>query len=292
MALSDWGRHRQRCKCRVGSREQRIFRNHQKLSPMTGPAPRLALAPLLTCSTILDMIHIADTKVARRYGDFFIRQIHKFEEQWWLTGIQIHLSSPRVTALNSTPESPSSCQSLLSPLWRLCQVKVCGQPLSTPPTLLGNGPFQKPKVTDTVYVPSLGPFPSGLVQVQWQCWPASSPCEGTGTAELRLVLTALGMQGIQQLQPTPGFLSLLPGVEEASCCPKPPLLRSHNAPLVHSSAKLPPREQLRAQGMNKARIPGHSGQTHTEPCWTKSRKKSVSLRCQDPAPLLGDLQLF
>ncbi|XP_048761523.1 eukaryotic translation initiation factor 3 subunit L-like [Ostrea edulis] len=27
-----------------------------------------------------EMIHIADTKVARRYGDFFIRQIHKFEE--------------------------------------------------------------------------------------------------------------------------------------------------------------------------------------------------------------------
>ncbi|XP_044296946.1 eukaryotic translation initiation factor 3 subunit L [Varanus komodoensis] len=27
-----------------------------------------------------DMIYIADTKVARRYGDFFIRQIHKFEE--------------------------------------------------------------------------------------------------------------------------------------------------------------------------------------------------------------------
>jgi len=27
-----------------------------------------------------DMIHIADTKVARRYGDFFIRQIHKLEE--------------------------------------------------------------------------------------------------------------------------------------------------------------------------------------------------------------------
>jgi len=27
-----------------------------------------------------DMIHIADTKVARRYGDFFIRNIHKFEE--------------------------------------------------------------------------------------------------------------------------------------------------------------------------------------------------------------------
>ena len=26
------------------------------------------------------MVHIADTKVARRYGDFFIRQIHKFEE--------------------------------------------------------------------------------------------------------------------------------------------------------------------------------------------------------------------
>jgi translation initiation factor 3 subunit L len=27
-----------------------------------------------------DMIHVADTKVSRRYGDFFIRQIHKFEE--------------------------------------------------------------------------------------------------------------------------------------------------------------------------------------------------------------------
>ena len=26
------------------------------------------------------MIHIADTKVARRYGDYFIRQIHKFED--------------------------------------------------------------------------------------------------------------------------------------------------------------------------------------------------------------------
>lgn len=31
-------------------------------------------------SLLQDMIHIADTKVARRYGDFFIRQIHKFEE--------------------------------------------------------------------------------------------------------------------------------------------------------------------------------------------------------------------
>ncbi|CAG0920680.1 unnamed protein product [Notodromas monacha] len=27
-----------------------------------------------------DMIHVADTKVSRRYGDFFIRQIHKFDE--------------------------------------------------------------------------------------------------------------------------------------------------------------------------------------------------------------------
>jgi translation initiation factor 3 subunit L len=27
-----------------------------------------------------DMVHVADTKVSRRYGDFFIRQIHKFEE--------------------------------------------------------------------------------------------------------------------------------------------------------------------------------------------------------------------
>jgi translation initiation factor 3 subunit L len=27
-----------------------------------------------------EMIHVADTKVARRYGDYFLRQIHKFEE--------------------------------------------------------------------------------------------------------------------------------------------------------------------------------------------------------------------
>lgn len=27
-----------------------------------------------------DMIHIADTKVAPPYGDFFIRKIHKFDE--------------------------------------------------------------------------------------------------------------------------------------------------------------------------------------------------------------------
>jgi len=27
-----------------------------------------------------EMIHVADTKVARRYGDYFIRQIHKFED--------------------------------------------------------------------------------------------------------------------------------------------------------------------------------------------------------------------
>ncbi|KAH0518858.1 Eukaryotic translation initiation factor 3 subunit L [Microtus ochrogaster] len=50
-----------------------------------------------------DMIHIADTKVARRYGDFFIRQIHKFEEDRddGLTGFE-----PKVLQLLATP-SPS-----------------------------------------------------------------------------------------------------------------------------------------------------------------------------------------
>ena len=33
------------------------------------------------------MIHIADTKVARRYGDFFIRQIHKFNATLGLTPV-------------------------------------------------------------------------------------------------------------------------------------------------------------------------------------------------------------
>ena len=37
---------------------------------------------------IQDMIHIADTKMARRYGDFFIRQIHKLEEVHCVTVIE------------------------------------------------------------------------------------------------------------------------------------------------------------------------------------------------------------
>ena len=41
------------------------------------------------CELLQDMIHIADTKVARRYGDFFIRQIHKFEE----VNITVHCSN-------------------------------------------------------------------------------------------------------------------------------------------------------------------------------------------------------
>lgn len=41
---------------------------------------RLRHAFVLHNIYLQDMIHIADTKVARRYGDFFIRQIHKFEE--------------------------------------------------------------------------------------------------------------------------------------------------------------------------------------------------------------------
>jgi len=40
------------------------------------------------------MIHIADTKVARRYGDFFIRNIHKFDEVCvWLYFISVTLQS-------------------------------------------------------------------------------------------------------------------------------------------------------------------------------------------------------
>ena len=39
-----------------------------------------------------DMIHIADTKVARRYGDFFIRQIHKSDEVSSQTTCNLSLS--------------------------------------------------------------------------------------------------------------------------------------------------------------------------------------------------------
>lgn len=35
---------------------------------------------LFFLSSLQDMIHIADTKVDRRYGDFFIRNIHKLDE--------------------------------------------------------------------------------------------------------------------------------------------------------------------------------------------------------------------
>ena len=31
-------------------------------------------------AVLQEMLHIADTKLARRYGDFFIKQIHKLEE--------------------------------------------------------------------------------------------------------------------------------------------------------------------------------------------------------------------
>ena len=34
------------------------------------------------------MIHIADTKIARRYGDYFIRQINKIEE---VSGFELFL---------------------------------------------------------------------------------------------------------------------------------------------------------------------------------------------------------
>lgn len=61
------------------------------------------------------------------------------------------------------------------------------QPLSTPLTLLGDGPFQEPKAADPVCAPDLGPFPSGLVWVQRQCRAASSPREGAGTADFCLV---------------------------------------------------------------------------------------------------------
>ena len=37
------------------------------------------------------MIHIADTQVARRYGDFFIRQIHKFDEVIGFTLLHVTL---------------------------------------------------------------------------------------------------------------------------------------------------------------------------------------------------------
>lgn len=47
-----------------------------------------------------------------------------------------------------------------------------------------------------------------------------------------------------------------PATEPPTHLPLPP--RSHNAPIVHSSAGMPPREQLRAQGLGRALNPGHS----------------------------------
>lgn len=89
------------------------------------------------------------------------------------------------------------------------------QPLGTLLTLLGDGPFQEPQVTDPVCAPDLGPFPSGLVQVQRQCWAASSPREGAGTAELCLVPLEEG-RAFSSCRQLPGSLLQLPRVEEVS----------------------------------------------------------------------------
>ena len=37
------------------------------------------------------MLHIADTKLARRYGEFFVRQIHKLEEVRFLAFVTLHM---------------------------------------------------------------------------------------------------------------------------------------------------------------------------------------------------------
>ncbi len=41
---------------------------------------KIVLTPQVDFYIDKNMIHIADTKVDRRYGDYFIRQIHKFDE--------------------------------------------------------------------------------------------------------------------------------------------------------------------------------------------------------------------
>lgn len=65
-----------------------------------------------------------------------------------------------------------------SPRGGNCARSRCADSLSALFTLLGDGPFQEPKVTDTASMSSLGPFPSSLVQVQWQCWPAAALVRG------------------------------------------------------------------------------------------------------------------
>ena len=87
------------------------------------------------CSSFQDMIHIADTKVERRYGDFFIRQIHKFDEvrrtesvnlQLPLHVFQLHISIPETSmkSIDLAPILKGCCfgqVTLLSPLARILQ---------------------------------------------------------------------------------------------------------------------------------------------------------------------------
>lgn len=48
---------------------------------LTSTSTKVILDALLyLLSEIVDMVHILDAKVTRRYGEFFIRNINKFEE--------------------------------------------------------------------------------------------------------------------------------------------------------------------------------------------------------------------
>ena len=58
--------------------------------------------------------------------------------------------------------------------------------------------------------------------------------------------------------------------------PRPRLPRSHNAPIVRSSARLPPGEQLRAKGLGRALMPGVQsglGYSVVRPTWILESEK-------------------
>ena len=64
--------------------------------------------------------------------------------------------------------------------------------------------------------------------------------------------------------------------------PRPWLPRSHNAPIVRCSARLPPGEQLRAKSLGRALMPGvQSGRKSSvvRPTWILESEKLRKMKC-------------
>jgi len=53
-----------------------------------------------SCIFSQDMVHIADTKIERGYADYFIKQIHKFEEVSLQHSVVVGIAVQRLEHIN------------------------------------------------------------------------------------------------------------------------------------------------------------------------------------------------